>query len=174
MIRKAEKKDKDLYLKMAHDFYHSPAVLHPIPDVHMERTFEEYMGSNACSGIYILEYAGSPAGYALTAKTFSQEAGGYVYWLEELYILEEYRSKGLGSEFFSYMEEHKDKGTGRFRLEVEENNTRAMALYEKLGYKRFEYVQMVKEFKHNGSAPAKQQEMAVKQHSLKEEEQDYD
>ena len=50
------------------------------------------------------------AGYGLIAKTFSQEAGGMVYWLEELYILEEYRSKGLGSEYFRYMEEHKRRG----------------------------------------------------------------
>lgn len=146
MIRKAEKKDKELYLKMAHDFYHSPAVLHPIPDSHMERAFEEYMGENACSGIYILEYEGSPAGYGLTARTFSQEAGGYVYWLEELYILEEYRSKGLGKEFFTYMEKHRNQDTRRFRLEAERDNKRAMALYERLGYKPFGYVQMIKEF----------------------------
>ena len=29
MIRKLEKKDRELYIRMAHDFYHSPAVLHP-------------------------------------------------------------------------------------------------------------------------------------------------
>ena len=95
---------------------------------------------------FILEYEGQPAGYGLIAKTFSQEAGGYVYWLEELYILEEFRSKGLGSEFFAYVEEHKEEGVLRFRLEVEEDNTRAAALYERLGYKPLNYKQMMKEF----------------------------
>ena len=41
MIRKLEKKDREEYLKMAHEFYHSPAVLHPIPDSYMEKTFDE-------------------------------------------------------------------------------------------------------------------------------------
>ena len=36
------------------------------------------------------------AGYALLAKTFSQEAGGLVVWLDEMYVRPAYRSKGLG------------------------------------------------------------------------------
>lgn len=146
MIRKLKTEDKELYLKMAHDFYHSPAVLHPIPDTYIEKTFEECMRSAAYAQAYILEYDNQPAGYALLAKTFSQEAGGCVYWLEELYILEEYRSKGLGREFFSYLEEQREDGVTRFRLEVEEDNARAAALYKKLGYEPLDYRQMIKEF----------------------------
>lgn len=146
MIRRLKQEDRDVYLKMAHDFYHSPAVLYPIPDSYIERTFEECMNEGAYALGFILEYEGQTAGYGLVAKTFSQEAGGYVYWLEELYILEEYRSKGLGSEFFAYVEEHKEEGVKRFRLEVEEDNVRAAALYERLGYKPLAYKQMKKEF----------------------------
>ena len=146
MIRELKQADRELYLKMAHDFYHSPAVLHPVPDSYFERTFEECINGGTYVRAFILEYEGQPAGYGLIAKTFSQEAGGYVYWLEELYILEEFRSKGLGSEFFAYVEEHKEEGVLRFRLEVEEDNTRAAALYERLGYKPLNYKQMMKEF----------------------------
>lgn len=146
MIRELKQEDRELYLKMAHDFYHSPAVLHPVPDSYFERTFEECINGGTYVRAFILEYDGQPAGYGLIAKTFSQEAGGYVYWLEELYILEEFRSKGLGSEFFAYVEEHKEEGVLRFRLEVEEDNTRAAALYERLGYKPLNYKQMMKEF----------------------------
>ncbi len=145
MIREAEKKDKKLYLKMAHDFYHSPAVLHSIPDSFIERTFEECINSIAYARLYILEWEGEPAGYGLVSKTFSQEAGGYVYWLEELYIIEQYRSKGLGSEFFAYVESNKEEGVTRFRLEVEPENIRAGELYKRLGYQQLDYRQMVKE-----------------------------
>lgn len=146
MIRDLKQEDRESYLKMAHDFYHSPAVLHPVPDSYFEKTFEECMNEGTYAQGFILEYEGNLAGYGLISKTFSQEAGGYVYWLEELYILEEYRSKGLGSEFFTYVEEHKEEGVTRFRLEVEEDNTRAVALYERLGYKPLDYKQMIKEF----------------------------
>lgn len=73
---------------------------HPVPDSYLEKTFEECMKSDTYAELFILEWEGEIAGYGLIAKTFSQEAGGMVYWLEELYILEEYRSKGLGRGVF--------------------------------------------------------------------------
>lgn len=146
MVREARREDREIYVKMAHDFYHSPAVLHPIPDEYCERTFDECTENGTFAKLYILEYEGKTAGYSLVSKTFSQECGGYAYWLEELYILDEYRSKGLGSEFFAYLEENKEEGVTRFRLEVEADNVRAKALYKRLGYKDLEYRQMIKEF----------------------------
>ena len=145
MIRRLEKRDRALYIKMAHDFYHSSAVLHPIPAAYFERTFEECMRAESYARGYILEYDGDTAGYGLISKTYSQEAGGYVYWLEELYILERFRSKGLGAEFIKYLEATKEPGVTRLRLEVEEENTRAIALYKKLGYQTLNYIQMVKD-----------------------------
>ena len=114
--------------------------------VMLEKTFEECLKSDTYAELFILEWEGKIAGYGLIAKTFSQEAGGMVYWLEELYILEEYRSKGLGSEYFRYMEEHKEEGVTRFRLEVEKENERAWKLYKRQGYDWLEYDQMIKEF----------------------------
>ncbi|MGC4020236.1 MAG: GNAT family N-acetyltransferase [Muricomes sp.] len=145
MIRELRPEDRELYLKMAHDFYHSAAVLHPIPDSYLELTFEECMRGGVYAKLYVLEWQGELAGYGLISKTFSQEAGGYVCWLEELYIMEKYRGKGLGSEFFEYLEENLEEGVKRFRLEVEEDNFRARQLYERLGYKNMNYYQMVKE-----------------------------
>lgn len=146
MIREAREEDRNIYLKMAYDFYHSPGVLHSIPESFIENTFNECMERDTYAQIYILESEGVIAGYGLVTKTFSQEAGGFAYWLEELYILDEFRSKGLGSEFFAYVEEHKGAGVMRFRLEVEPDNIRAAALYERLGYKNLPYSQMVKDF----------------------------
>ena len=145
MIRKMTESDRDLYIEMAEEFYHSDAVLHPIPRAHFEKTAEEALKSGTYAEIYLLEYDGEPAGYGLTARTFSQEAGGYVIWLEELYIREQFRSRGLGSEFFAYVEKKYEGRAARFRLEVEEDNTRAIALYKRLGYEVLDYVQMIRE-----------------------------
>ena len=41
MIRKIKAEDKEIYIKMAHDFYRMPAVDHPVPDSYLEKTFEE-------------------------------------------------------------------------------------------------------------------------------------
>lgn len=146
MIRKMTESDRDLYIEMAEEFYHSDAVLHPIPRAHFEKTAEEALKSGTYAEIYLLEYEGEPAGYGLTARTFSQEAGGQVLWIEELYIREAFRSRGLGREFFSYLEENNKGVLSRLRLEVEADNTRAISLYERLGYEVLDYVQMIKDF----------------------------
>lgn len=146
MIRKLKKEDRQLYIEMAREFYHSDAVLHPVPDTHFEKTVAEALRGNGWAEIIILEYESETAGYALTARSFSQEAGGTVVWIEEIYIREPYRSKGLGREFFHYIEKERDPDTVRIRLEVEEENERASALYRQLGYEVLDYVQMIKDF----------------------------
>lgn len=146
MIRKMTENDKELYITMAEEFYNSDAVLHPIPRDHFEKTANEALRSDEYVEIYLLEYEGETAGYGLTARTFSQEAGGQVLWIEELYIRKEFRSKGLGREFFSSLEDKNRGEIVRLRLEVEADNTRAISLYERLGYEVLDYVQMVKDF----------------------------
>ncbi len=91
---------------------------------------------------FIFEHEGETAGYALIAKTFSPEAGGVVVWIEELYVREGFRGKGLGKAFFAYMEQNYN--VSRYRLEVEPDNVRAKKLYSALGYKKLPYEQMIK------------------------------
>ncbi|MBR3844433.1 MAG: GNAT family N-acetyltransferase, partial [Clostridia bacterium] len=96
MIRTITKEDKNIFLILAKAFYSSPAVAHKVPTLHHMVTFEQLMKNNTYADGYMTEHSGKVVGYALTAKTFSQEAGGMVVWIEELFILPEYRNKGLG------------------------------------------------------------------------------
>lgn len=146
MIRKIEKRDEKEYLEMAGEFYSSSAVLHPVPTEYFTRTFNELMTRDTYAEGYILETDGRTAGYALLSKTFSQEAGGLVIWAEELYIKPEFRSQGLGTEFFKFLESGRGDDVKRIRLEVELENTGAIKLYKRLGYDFLEYNQMIKEF----------------------------
>lgn len=146
MIRKITRRDKEIFLALSEEFYASSAVLHPLPRAFHERTFAELMRSDKYAEGFILEEDDTAVGFGLTAKTFSREGGGMVLWLEELYILPDYRCRGLGKQYFDFIEEYARKNNfARIRLEVEEYNVRARALYERLGYQPLEYCQMVKE-----------------------------
>ena len=145
MIRTLTAADRTLFLNMAQEFYASDAVAHPVPSTYHERTFEELMGPSPYASGYMLEWEGHPAGYALTATTFSQEAGGLVLWIEEIYVLPAYRSHGLGRELLTYIETHRDPRVTRLRLEVEPDNAGAIRLYHARGFTALPYTQMVKE-----------------------------
>ena len=142
-MRRITEKDREIFLKLASEFYNSEAVLEPIPFENHIKTFEELMRSDDYIDCYIFEHDNNIAGYGLITKTFSQEAGGLVVWVEELYILKDYRSYGLGTEFFKYLENKIP--AARYRLEVDENNNRATKLYSRLGYEILPYIQMIKE-----------------------------
>ena len=103
-IRKITSEDRDFFIAASKAFYASAAVAHDVPASYHLTTFEELMNSEVYQSGYILEVDGASVGYALVSKTFSHEAGGTVWWLEELYILPEYRGKGLGRSYFDFIE----------------------------------------------------------------------
>ena len=144
MIRKITKEDRALFVQLMDEFYHSPAVLHPIPEQVYAEVFEEMTSSDRYVLGYILEVEGQAAGYALLSKGFSTEVGGQEIWVEEVYIREAFRSHGLGLSLFTYLEETFRGTVRRLRLEVEPDNTRAIELYRRLGFEVLGYTQMIK------------------------------
>lgn len=150
MIRKVGPGDRDAYLKMAGEFYASDAVAHTLPARHFENTFAELMRSDEYAEAYLFETGGEAVGYALLAKTFSQEAGGLVVWVEELFVRPAFRGQGLARAFFALLGRRLPHGTARLRLEAEPGNRRAIGLYEKLGFARMPYVPLFLDLPQSG------------------------
>ena len=139
MIRKFVPEDREDYIRFSTEFYNSSAVDKPVPREHSEQGFDEMMRSDVYVQGYMLVCDGNNVGYCVTMKTYSVEAGGITIWIDELFVLEEYRSKGLGRELFKYIEENGDKKLRRIRLEVELENGRAISLYKKMGFEPAPY-----------------------------------
>ena len=144
MIRQFVEADREMFLDMAREFYHSPAVDHAVPEENFVRTFDAVLGGSPYAKGVMLEKDGVPAGYALLSLTYSNEAGGLCVLVEEVYVREQFRGCGLGKEFFAWTEARYPEAR-RFRLEVTPSNERAAALYRRLGYERLDYLVMVKD-----------------------------
>lgn len=145
MVRKVTPQDKEMYLSLTEKFYQSDAVSHNIPLKSRLNTWDEIMRSDEYADCYFVIKDGDVAGYMLLAYTFSQEAGGKTAWIEEIYILPEFRSMGLGNELFDFIKAEIEPDCARLRLEVEADNIRAKKLYKSLGFKQLEYEQMIRE-----------------------------
>lgn len=141
MIRLIEPNDKKIYFEMSRMFYASGAALKEIDDEKRELFWQEILKNNAVR-CYIIEHEKGVAGYALTVLYPSQEFGGNVLWIDELFIKPEYRKKGLGGDFLDFAAKSAKKVL--LRLEVEPDNERAIALYRAKGFEVLPYVQMIK------------------------------
>ena len=137
-IRKINAADREKYVAMAKDFYASPAVLENIPEENITRSFTEFTGGTPFGDAFIFEENGETVGYGVLAYTYSQEAGGKVVWLEEIFIAKEFRGGGRGSAFIDYVTNNIP--AKRYRLETEPENEKAAALYVRKGFELFEYV----------------------------------
>ena len=142
MFRPITAPDERIYLQMADAFYHSEAVAHPVPPQHYARTFQALMAGTPFAACYIFELEDRIAGYALLALTWSQEAGGLTVWVDELFVLPQFRGRGLGRAFFDALPTLYPSAA-RFRLEIEPDNHRAEALYRRMGYDFLPYRQMI-------------------------------
>ncbi len=142
-IREISALDETLYLRMAKDFYSSEGVLQKIPNENFSRAFDELMRSKTYAECFIIEVSGVGAGYCLLAKTFSQESGGPVVWIEELYIREAHQNKGIGIEVMRFIERRFPNATA-FRAEIEPNNEHSLGMAEAIGYKKMGYEPIIK------------------------------
>ena len=84
--------------------------------------------------------AGVVVGYGMIAKSFSTEFGKPCVWIEDIYVMEEYRGRGIGSEFIQFVMENNPNCV--IRLEVEEDNKRAIDVYHKNGFSVLPYMEM--------------------------------
>ena len=137
-IRKIRPEDKNVYVSMATAFYHSPAVLTPVPASHFEQTFDCFVQGSPYGDAFILEADHTIIGYGVLAYTYSQEAGGRVVWLEEIYLDPAHRTQGYGTQFIEFVLQ--TIPAKRYRLETEPDNVRAAAFYRRCGFEHFEYV----------------------------------
>jgi GNAT superfamily N-acetyltransferase len=84
-------------------------------------------------------------GVAYVSLTWSIEHGGKSSWLEELYVLPEWRERGVGTTMLeSVLEEARRLGCAAVDLEVESAHERAARLYARHGFARHSRARWVK------------------------------
>lgn len=142
-FRKFVKEDRDIFYSMVKKFYAPPAVLHFPSDEVMLSCFDEAVKDSGFVLGYLFESDAVPSGYAIVSLKFETEVGGIAAWIEELFVEEEFRSKGIGKDFFEFLKNELSGKIKRLRLEVGEDNLGAIRLYENLGFEFLDYKQMV-------------------------------
>ncbi len=141
IISSMTESDRSEVLSMMDIFYSSPAVLSSGSEKIFRRDIDNCIGDCPFLEGYVFRDGAEIHGYAMLAKSFSTEFGKCCVWIEDLYIKENFRGTGIGGRFLSFVAAKYHDCV--LRLEVEEENERAVAVYKKHGFEMLPYSEMI-------------------------------
>jgi ribosomal protein S18 acetylase RimI-like enzyme len=85
--------------------------------------------------VWLVHLNGSPIGYAVLTFGYSLEFHGRDAFIDELYIQEPYRGRGIGTQTLRFVESAaRSLGIRAIHLEVERDNEQAQRFYESVGF----------------------------------------
>lgn len=99
------------------------------------RTFEELMAKPDKGRIVLMERDGSVVGYAILIFFWSNEYGGDLVNIDEVFVSPTHRGGGVGEAFFTWLRSEWSGRAAALTLETTPANHRAIALYERLGFR---------------------------------------
>lgn len=143
IIRDIELKDKDIYLAMTDEFYNSGATLEPVDKQNFENTFNACLEKSPYVRCLVFENENQICGYGLLAFFWSNETGGKVILIDELFVDEKFRNLKIGTKFLEWLHQNYPD-LSAIRLEVCNSNEGAIRLYKNKGFDFLDYGQMRK------------------------------
>jgi ribosomal protein S18 acetylase RimI-like enzyme len=132
-LRRARPADLPAILPLVRRFY--AHFGYPYDEGEKARALGELLADRNHGVVWLATVDGALGGYALLSFYFSLEYGGRTAFVDELFMEEAYRGRGLGTSMLGLLEEEARRlGLKAIHLESEEENAGATALYLRLGF----------------------------------------
>ena len=110
----------------------------PQPDA-LDRLTRDAFGASPRFDTWLARAAGKPVGYAISFFTYSTFLAMPTLYLEDLFVLPDYRSLGVGKRLFKACAQYgHEQGCGRMEWQVLHWNTPAIEFYHRLGARHME------------------------------------
>ncbi|MCF8246266.1 MAG: GNAT family N-acetyltransferase [Saprospiraceae bacterium] len=97
-------------------------------------TVEKLTSKGSNGQIFIFKKEGETIGYSIINRFWSNEFSGYILYIDELYVVPESRSQGVGAHFFDFLKTNPEYEAIAFMLETVRDNEKAIKFYQKLGF----------------------------------------
>lgn len=134
-IRPAVPTDVPLVLQMILELAEFERLSHEVSATEQQLS-EHLFGARRYAEVLIATVTEQPAGFALFFHNYSTFLAKPGIYLEDLYVREAWRSRGVGSALLQAVrEEAINRGCGRYEWSVLNWNRRAIDFYEKMGAK---------------------------------------
>lgn len=107
----------------------------PFDRVDVRAALSTLLENPALGCVFVAEHVGEIVGYTVLTFGYSLEHGGHDGLVDELYVRESLRGRGLGTRLLEQAAEVcRQRGITRLHLEVDHTNPRAAKLYARLGF----------------------------------------
>lgn len=133
MLVRARRSDFGTLVDLAARLYEHDGLA--LQDASYRRALERLLSDERLGGAWLVDLAGRVVGYTVVTACYSLEFGGSFGLLDELFLVEEARGRGVGQIVLRELEKVcRRLGYGAVRLEVVHANGRARRFYESAGY----------------------------------------
>jgi ribosomal protein S18 acetylase RimI-like enzyme len=126
--------------------YQEDSYDQPMTPEKARRTAEMLTQHPQRGGILLFIVDNVIAGYAILINYWSNEYGGDLITIDELYVKPPWRSRGIGRRFFEYLSEQRPNYVTGMQLETSPANQRALAYYRTLGFEPSSHTFLMKLF----------------------------
>lgn len=133
--RKFKTSDSSIVAELIQSLYKEDPSDKPMQPQKIQDTFEALTNHPDRGTIIIFDLNGDIIGYSILINFWSNEFGGNILTIDELYIRNGYRSQGIGARFIQHLAEVRFDNSVVIQLEVTPDNYKARKLYESLGFK---------------------------------------
>lgn len=144
--RKYKNEDNEVVFGMIKALYRKDPGGKPISDENIELTIRELPSHPDKGSIIMFDNDGEIVGYSILVNYWSNEYGGNILLLDELYISPDFRGKGIGTAFVKDLIKNRFNNSVAIKLEVTPANVKAGKLYERIGFRLTRNSHMMYEF----------------------------
>jgi GNAT superfamily N-acetyltransferase len=132
--RPAARGDHPTLAEFMRQLYEEDPAERPVPEEHFRRTLRELEEHPERGTILVMQKDQQIVGYAVLINFWSNECGGNILTIDELYVTQPMRGQGHGADFVRHVIQTKWNDFVALSLEVTPTNARARRLYERLGF----------------------------------------
>jgi len=143
-IRSFETNDAEAFYEMAKSFYMSEAVHDIISTEFLRNTFNACINKSPFVCGLLICCDNEISGYALLTFTYSNEYGGKIMSIDELFIKDAFRKRGLADYFISAILSEYKQDISCVEIVVSKDNIPGMSLWAKHGFTPNDYLSMYK------------------------------
>ncbi len=139
----AELRDMETLIALMRDLYGYDQIL--FDEQNARIALSQFLSAGEYGIIWIIQIAGQAVGYIVLTYDFSLEFHGRTACLDELFICEEYRNRGVGQQALQFVEDYcrASKIKALFVI-TEKSNKIADHFYQKCGFAALNYAVLFK------------------------------